>query len=230
MAAHIIVSYDDTANDQDALALGRLFADAGATVALAYVRHTQRDERDREAREEHEAGELLERGAAAIGLPDAARHVVVNASTGEGLWKLAEREGADVIVFGSDYRTAAGTVQPGTSAQWLLNGGPTAVAIAPAGLRSRAPGSVTRVGVLAEADEASSATAQALAGALGAKVVAADEGSIDLLIVPSRPETAPGHVTLSATAQYAIDTAECPVLVVPSGTPLRFGEPALTRA
>ena len=41
MSVTAIISYDGTPNDDDALALGRLFAQAGATVALAYVRHSR---------------------------------------------------------------------------------------------------------------------------------------------------------------------------------------------
>ena len=40
MALKIIVSYDDTDNDRDALALGRLLAVTGAELSLAYVRHS----------------------------------------------------------------------------------------------------------------------------------------------------------------------------------------------
>ena len=42
MAPRIIVSYDDTDNDRDALALGRLLAVSGAELSLAYVRHQSR--------------------------------------------------------------------------------------------------------------------------------------------------------------------------------------------
>ena len=41
MPIKIIVSYDGTDNDRDALALGKVLLDAGATLALAYVRHSQ---------------------------------------------------------------------------------------------------------------------------------------------------------------------------------------------
>lgn len=222
MPIKIIVSYDDTANDRDALALGRVVADAGATVSLAYVRHTQEDER---GREEREAQELLERGARELGLPDAERHVVVHASTGEGLWELAEREKADIVVFGSDYRTAPGAVQPGTSAQWLLEGGPAAVAIAPADLRSRPRLELGRVGILAEGDAASEETAAGLAAALGAIAVPSSD-RVDLLVVASRSEAPEGHVSLSATAQYAIETSNCPVLAVARNAPLHFVAPA----
>ena len=116
MAPRTIVSYDDTLNDHDALALGRVLATAGAELELAYVRHTTQSERSREELEEHEAEALLERGARWLGDLDVARRVVVSASTGEGLGWLAEQEDAQIIVFGSDYRTPAGHVQPGKSA------------------------------------------------------------------------------------------------------------------
>src|SRR4051794_4390992 len=97
-----IISYDDTAGDRDALALGRLFAGAGAQLTLAYVRHTSESEHRREELQEHEARALLERGAQLLGDPSVRREVVLSGSTGEGLWALAERDRADVVVFGSD--------------------------------------------------------------------------------------------------------------------------------
>ena len=153
MAPKIIVSYDDTANDRDALALGRLLAGAGGELALAYVRHFPRSERTDELREQRAADALLARGGLAIGAPEIERHVVVHASTGEGLWELAEREGTDVVVFGSEYRTAQGTVRPGTSASRLLAGGPAAVAIAPAGFRSELAYDIERIGVITEGQD-----------------------------------------------------------------------------
>ena len=63
MAPHAIISYDDTQNDHDALMLGRILADAGAQLTLAYVRHTTQRRADREELEDHEAEALLERGA-----------------------------------------------------------------------------------------------------------------------------------------------------------------------
>ena len=129
-------------------------------------------------------------------------------------------------MFGSDYRTAAGTVRPGTSAQRLLNGGPTAVAIAPAGLRDAPDARVARIGVLDEAgDGAAAETAAALARALRAEVAAPGE-PVDLLVVGSRPEGRHGRVALSAAAEYEIETAADPVLVVPRGAAVHFAEPA----
>jgi nucleotide-binding universal stress UspA family protein len=217
MAPRIIVSYDDTDNDRDALALGRLLAFSGADLSLAYVRHSQGG-----ALEQKEAEELLERGAHAVGAPDMPRHVIVNPGTSVGLAELAERESADVIVFGSEYRTADGLVKPGISAHKLLLGGPAAIAVAPAGLRDRPSAGVKTVGILDEGDDAARATAESLAAALGAGVAEFSGAPVDLLVVGSRPESQQGKVTLSAASDYAVEAATYPVLVVPRGVTIRF--------
>src|ERR1035441_1872244 len=69
MPSKIIVSYDGTANEDDAIALGRVFARGGAEVALAYVRHSQDPDLDREKLAQSEAEELLQRGAELFGNP-----------------------------------------------------------------------------------------------------------------------------------------------------------------
>jgi nucleotide-binding universal stress UspA family protein len=231
MTPTMIISYDGTANDRDALALGAVLASAGADVSLAYVRHAPEADPDREARARRAADALLREGAHALGVPDARRHVVLHGSTGAGLRQLAEREEADVVVFGSDYRTAAGSVRPGVSAQRLLSGGPAAVAIAPAELRELPEGGFRRIGVLPEGpDLAAEETAASLAEAVDAVVVDAREGGLDLLIVGSRPEAELGHVMLSAVAEYAIELSRCPVLVVARGTAVRFRTPVLATA
>jgi nucleotide-binding universal stress UspA family protein len=222
MALKIIVSYDDTDNDRDALALGRLLAYSGAELSLAYVRHSVGG-----ALEEKEAEEMLARGAASVGAPDMPRHVVVNAGTSIGLTELAEREKADVIVFGSEYRTALGTVKPGIPAHKLLLGGPAAIAIAPAGLRSNPSLSVNTIGVIDEGDPSARETATGLANALGASVGEGGGGPVDFLVVGSRPESPQGKVTLSAASDYTVETATCPVLVTPRGVALSFGMPQI---
>jgi nucleotide-binding universal stress UspA family protein len=218
MALKIIVSYDDTENDRDALALGRLLAEAGGELSLAYVRHSFGDT----ALEQRQAEELLARGAASAGAPEMPKHVVVNPATSIGLTELAEREGADVIVFGSEYRTAAGTLKPGISAHKLLLGGPSAIAVAPAGLNARPAIGVETVTVIDEGDPSARETAQSLATALGATL--GEHGSVrsDLLVIGSRPEAPPGRVVLSAASDYAMEAATCPVLVVPRGVGLGF--------
>jgi nucleotide-binding universal stress UspA family protein len=218
MALKIIVSYDDTDHDRDALALGRLLAYSGAELSLAYVRHSFGDG----ALGEKQAEELLARGAASVGTPDVPRHVVVNPATSVGLTELAERENADVIVFGSEYRTAPGTVKPGISAHKLLLGGPSAIAVAPAGLHTNPSISVNTVGVIDEGDASARETANSLAAALGATVAEHGSGPVDLLVVGSRPEAPQGRVVLSAASDYAVEAAGYPVLVTPRGVALDF--------
>jgi nucleotide-binding universal stress UspA family protein len=227
--AKIIVSYDGTDNDTDALALGRLLGELGGDISLAYVRHRQQPDSAREALEEKEAEALLEHGAQALGNEKTPRHVVLHASTGAGLWELAETEKADVIVFGSDYRTADGAVMPGTSAQRMLTGGPVAVAIAPAGFRNR-DHAIKSIGLLAEedGDDVAFQTAKSLADALGATMADRHEGT-DLLVVGSSPASPRGHLNLSARAGYAIEIANTPVIAVARGAEVKFSTPGIVK-
>jgi nucleotide-binding universal stress UspA family protein len=225
MALKIIVSYDDSDNDRDALALGRLLAYSGAELSLAYVRHSFGESLDQQ-----EAEALLVRGAESVGTPDMAKYVVVNPATSVGLAEVAAQENADVIVFGSEYRTANGLVKPGISAHKLLLGGGSAIAVAPAGLRSNPALSVNTVGVIEEGDPAARQTADSLAGALGATVAQHGSGPVDLLVVGSRKEAPEGKVVLSAASDYAVEAANYPVLVVPRGRSLDFGGVATTTA
>jgi nucleotide-binding universal stress UspA family protein len=220
----IIVSYDGTASDHDALALGRLLAEGGASLHLAYVRHTREAERGREELAQHEADDLLAEGAAWLGRPDVPCHVLLSGSTPEGLRELAERVDASVVVFGSEYRTAPGHVDPQQSARRLLDGGPLAVAIAPAGLHEQGvDGLETVAAVPGELDAAATETAESLATALGAELVERPRSPVSLLVVGSKRGTPSGRVTISAAAEYLIETGTSPVLVVPRGTAIRFG-------
>jgi nucleotide-binding universal stress UspA family protein len=216
MATKAIISYDGTPTDQDALALGAVLRNAGAELLLAYVRHTTQ-------LEEHEAEALLERGAEWLDDPDIPRRVVVSGSTPEGLKWLAEQEDAALVVFGSDYRTPPGHVSPQHSAETLLEGGPPAVAIAPAGYAQLEP-RIRSIGLLAApGDDAALETARDLAESFGATVTR-DEPRLDLLVVGSRPEAHLGTVMVSGQSERAIEDAVCPVLVVPRGVPVRFTE------
>jgi nucleotide-binding universal stress UspA family protein len=225
MAAKAIISYDGTANDQDALELARVLAEASVTLQLAYVRHAKESQREREQLEEHEADRLLQAGARALGDLDVERRVILSASTAEGLGWLAQEEGADILVFGSDYRTAAGHVAPQRSAQKLLEGGPAAIAICPASYRSEESFQFGRIGMLAAPDDdVTIATACDLGQVFGARV-ARDEPYVDLLVVGSRPEAPVGRVIISSHAQHQIENATSPVLVLPRGVRIPFGLP-----
>jgi nucleotide-binding universal stress UspA family protein len=222
MPAKIIVSYDGTANEQDAIALGRLLAGAGAHVGLAYVRHSPETDSDREAIAEAEAQEILDRGVQLLGDQNASRHVVTDRSTPNGLATLAEREGADVIVFCSDSHTAKGHVSIGNSAERLIEGGRTAVAIAPVGFAdSAAP--IRQIVAIGDSEGGAGQTAEGLAGVLGASVAPVVNDESDLLVIDSRPEAETGRVAISSSATHLVEIATCPVLLLPRGVALTFG-------
>ncbi|HMD52134.1 MAG TPA: universal stress protein [Solirubrobacteraceae bacterium] len=223
MSTKVIVSYDGTANEDDAITLGGLFARAGADVALAYVRHTHEPDQDRETLARQEAHDLLQRGAALLGRP-AALHVVTDRSTPEGLQALAESEGADVIVFCSDSHTAKGHIGIGNSAERLLDGGTTAIAIAPIDLAQHLDEEgVREIVAIGDSDGGANETAQSLARALGASISPVVNRDTDLLVVDSRPEASPGRTSISSSATHMVEIATCPVLVLPRGRALSFG-------
>jgi len=209
-----IVSYDGTPNDADALTLARVLGEAGARLLLAYVCH-RGDTSERES-----ALALLARGSESLEPADVQARVVVHPSTSDGLAELARSEQAELIVFGSEYRTPLGRVAPQRSTQKLLDGGATAIAIAPAAYRQR---EIRTIGLLAGLDdEAAIDTAHSLANHFCADVTDRGHG-VDLVIVGSRPEARPGHTLLSAAAENAIIGASAPVLVVARGAALELG-------
>lgn len=231
MSIKILVSYDGTNNEDDAIALGRIFASAGADVALAYVRHTHEPEAEREALAQAEAEELLKRGAALLGSDEIDSYVVSDRSTPEGLRALAERTASDVVVFCSDSHTAKGRIGIGNSAQRLLENGPVAVAIAPSGLAQRSDAHLQRIAAIGDgADTSARTTAEALARALGASVAEPAEVNVDLFVVGSRPEVEQGRVSISSASQRVIEEAAGSVLVLPRGVALSFDGAAVLSA
>jgi len=220
--SELIVSYDGTPNDEDALALGKMLARTGARLALAYVRHSREFDPSREELAQHDAERRLEQGAAWLGDPSVPRHVVLSPSTGEGLARLAETEGASVIVFGSDYRTPPGHADPGTSAQSLLDGSPIAIAIAAAGLRSRPDAEIKAIAVplAGPTNDVARQTAAALAEKLGATVVERPTEPVDLIVVGSQPGAPEGHVVVGGDVRSELNGARSSVMVLPAGKPV----------
>jgi nucleotide-binding universal stress UspA family protein len=222
MSAEVIVSYDGTENDEDAVALANLLAASGARLALAYVRHAQEWDATRELIAQHDAERRLERGALGLDDADVDRHVVFDASTPAGLERLAAEQDAQLIVFGSEYRTSPGRAEPGTSAQQLLDGGPVAVAVAAAGLRVRRDAAVRTIAVAPDGqDPAGAESAEALAAALGAEIVPVGVGA-DLIVVGSQVGGPAGRITLSGSARAALNAVRGSVLVIPCGRPLEL--------
>jgi nucleotide-binding universal stress UspA family protein len=223
VSSDLIVSYDGTPNDDDALALGRLLAKTGARLALAYIRHSREFDPRREELAQHDAERRLDHGVAWLGDPAIPKHVVFSSSTGEGLEQLAESEQASMIVFGSDYRTPPGRAEPGTSAQRLLEGGSVAIAVAAAGLRSLSDAAINTIAVAGvDGDTAAQETADALAAKLGASIVELGGSETDLIVVGSQPSASARRITLSGSSRTMLNATRGSVLVVPSGDPVRL--------
>jgi nucleotide-binding universal stress UspA family protein len=220
MSADVIVSYDGTANDDDALTLGSLLVVDPAKLALAYIRHAPEFDPEREALAQHDAERRLEHGATLLGAPGVARHVLSSSSTGAGLEELAAAEGASLIVFGSDYRTPPGHAEPPASAQLLLEVGSTAIAVAAAGLRAAPDAAIGSLVVLPGADDAAQQTADALAARLCAQVIGEGPTAADLIVVGSQPGAPAGRLALSGSARSMLDASRGSVLIVASGKPL----------
>jgi nucleotide-binding universal stress UspA family protein len=223
VSTKVIVSYDGTGSDRDALSFGRLLSRAGASLELAYVRHAKESESSREQLAESDARALLAAGAGEIGDPELPTHVVLSASTPAGLRDLALEVDAEMIVFGSEYRTARGHVDPQASARRLLDGGPIALGLAPSGFHQANGFAVRSVGAIGEdGDPCVLETAEALAAQLGAEVAPRATAEVDLIVVGSKPGTVNGRVRISAAAEYLIELARCPVVVLPRGVALAF--------
>jgi nucleotide-binding universal stress UspA family protein len=219
MSADIIVSYDGTPNDDDALALGRALALGGAKLALAYVRHSREFDPRREELAQHDASRRLQAGVELLGDAGVDTHVIFSASTNDGLEQLAEREGAALLVFGSDYRTAPGRAEPGNTAQRLLDGGPLAIAVASAGLRLRNGEAIRTIATAGGGDSSVTQTVDALRSKFGASLVGAG-AEADLIVVGSQPGAHPGRVALSGATRAALNAARGSVLVLAAGTSL----------
>jgi nucleotide-binding universal stress UspA family protein len=169
---------------------------------------------------EYDAARRLESGATWLEDPDISRHIVIDPSTSNGLSTLAAAEGAELILFGSDYRTPPGRVEPGGAAQGLLTGGSVAIGVAEAGLRTNAGAPLKTISVAGEPGGAAAQTAESLAAALGAEIVPGDKA--DLILVDSQPGAPEGKVALGGSTRSLLDSARGSVIVLPRSTPLGF--------
>jgi nucleotide-binding universal stress UspA family protein len=134
----ILVGYDGSDHAKDALALGRALAattDAALVVAGVFAWNPLKLAREDELDEhEVELAREVERAAAEVG---AQAEAFPEDSPARGLHGLAEEIGADLIVVGSSHRAGLGRVLAGSVARGLLQGAPSAVAVAPSGFRDR---------------------------------------------------------------------------------------------
>lgn len=153
MYRRIIVGYDGSTQAADALALGKLIADATeASLTLASVFQFDplwggRDPLLHDAAfQEAEADDAhkTEKAAASIG---AKAEIVVSSSAARGLHDLAEETEADLVVVGSAHHGKAGQILAGSVGMSLLHGSPCSIAIAPHGYADQPPHSIPEIAV-----------------------------------------------------------------------------------
>lgn len=191
MFPRIIVGYDGRPESEDALALGRLLAElTRARLILADVLPVKEEPIGRAGYEAalREDSERPFAGALArLQGVDVEARALGDAWPADALRELAERERADAIVVGSTERGPLGRIYPGSVAERLLHGAPCAVAVAPRGYASRAPGEPR---VIAVAFDGSPESQEALATA--SKLGLAAKATLRVVAVhePFRPATA----------------------------------------
>ena len=105
----------------------------------------------------------------------------------------------------------------------MLEGGPVALGVAPARFHERNGYPVATVAAVGEDDDRCVLeTAETIAVRFGAEVAPRATADIDLMVVGSKPGTPDGRVRISAAAEYLIELARCPVIVLPRGVALAF--------
>jgi nucleotide-binding universal stress UspA family protein len=169
----IVAGFDGSESGRDAVALGRVLAEATgalllvanvypydvvATPVLALEPSVEDALRAAAERVIADAAPLLEGfnawEPAAIGDVPPAR----------GLLGLAGRRDAELVVVGATHRHGLGRVVPGPTAAKLLHGSWCSVAIAPAGWSRDAGGSLTEIGAAYDGAPESAAALRAAAG------------------------------------------------------------------
>ena len=145
MYRKIIVGYDGSEQADDALALGKLIADAsGAQLVVAGVFRFDPLWGPTAAFREAEAdyARRIERAAESV---SAEAEAIPSSSPARGLHELAEEIDADLIVVGSAHHGRLGQILAGSVGMSLLHCSPCSVAIAPRGYSERRDRRLTEV-------------------------------------------------------------------------------------
>lgn len=150
MAGVLVIGYEPTAEGDDAVALGRLLAEAldltpvVTTVVRAVLEAPQADV---DGRAEEAARPALDRAKAALEGLESRAQVATGRSVAGALHEVVARERAAAVVVGSSHRGSLGRVLIGGVAESLLQGAQAAVVVAPRGFAEREQRTLLRVGV-----------------------------------------------------------------------------------
>jgi nucleotide-binding universal stress UspA family protein len=151
MSRKVVVAVDATERSLDALALGRVLAQApAAPLALVTVfpYPTLADPRDEErVRVREEARQILLELAEAEGVESADVEVIPGNRTARELQRVTEREATGLLVIGSTGRGPIRRLLPGTVGERLLTGSAAPLAIATRGYAGTGVTRLETVGV-----------------------------------------------------------------------------------
>jgi nucleotide-binding universal stress UspA family protein len=221
----VVVGFDGGPSGEDALALGGWLARAmrippvvavvhpsAAAISPARVDAEWVADRHRYAEQVAEGARALLADSGSTG-QQAQPRVVASSSAAHGLHDLAEELAAALIVVGSAGKGAEQRLFAGSTADRLLHGSVCPVAVAPAGMRHRRPGPLSRIGV-GYIDTAEARTALATATDLAVRTsatlrlvtVVAEEAEVLPLFIGRDAERAFSAAAREAY-QFALDTA-----------------------
>ena len=151
MARKIIIGYDLERGGDDALRLGRLFAEVLAAqpivfTSLPWPRYLMgledlQEQVDAETRDPFAAvrDQLQDFGVETV--------AVARPSASEALHEFADTEDAKMVVIGSSHRGPVGCTLTGSVGESLLHGAPCAITIAPRGYADRGQAPLLRIAV-----------------------------------------------------------------------------------
>ena len=217
----VVVGFDGNGESCDALAFGRLVADATAAELIVAAVYPRRGGESTESRRDF-FRRVFARAGYELGERSFTRCEMVD-SPARGLHMLADAEGASLIVVGSTHRGRFGQVFPGSVGNQLLSGTPCPVAVIPRGFVDRPQLATIGVAYNESAESARALTyGSRLAALLGAELrvitVGPRYGPLDLLFESS----AEARDRLQERMQHGL--AKVPSEVVAQGI-VREGNP-----
>ena len=149
----IVLGVDGSERSEDAVAFGRLLAQASGAPVILATAYPLEPAAARDASNEYgdflrrEAEGMLQRMAASLhDLAELELCTIADRSPARALQDLAGKRSAGVIVVGSSHTGKAGRVLPGSTAERLLHGSPCAVTVVPRDYRTTYTGTIETIG------------------------------------------------------------------------------------
>jgi nucleotide-binding universal stress UspA family protein len=147
MTAPIVVGVDGTGSGLDAVALAAQLARVTGDPLIVACVYPEGRRPGSDAAVRGPTAKALEAASDLADEAGAEYRTVASSSPARGLTKLAEEEGAAMVVAGSHRSGAFGRVASGGTAERLLHGSGCPVAVAPRGYRRRITDKLRRIGV-----------------------------------------------------------------------------------